>query len=56
MATRIQFVYQMTLNMGFYRLQNENYFNKKRIIDMNVVDEVTCTRQSVTTRMVIRIL
>ena len=31
--------------MGFYRLQNDHYFNKKRIVDTDVVNDVTSTRQ-----------
>ena len=31
--------------MGFYRLQNYQYFNKKRIVDTDVVNDVTSTRQ-----------
>ena len=42
--------------MGFYRVQNDHYFNKKRIVDMDVVNDVTSTRQNVSTRMVIRFL
>ena len=40
--------------MGFYRLQNDYYFNRKRIVDMDVVNDVTSMRQSVITRVVIR--
>ena len=40
--------------MGFYRLQNDYYFNRKRIVDMDIVNDVTSTRQSVITRVVIR--
>ena len=40
--------------MSFYRLQNDHYFNKKR--DMDVVNDVTSTRKSVITRVVIRSL
>ena len=42
--------------MGFFRLQNDNYFEKKRIVDSGVVNDVTSTRQSVITRVVIRLL
>ena len=46
--------------MSFYRLHNDHYFNKKRIVDMDVVNDVvndvTSTRQSVITRVVIRSL
>ena len=38
--------------MGFYRLQHDQYFSKKRIVDTNVVNDVTSTRQSVITRVV----
>ena len=37
--------------MGFYRLQNDHYFYKKRIVDTDVVNYVTSTRQSVITRV-----
>ena len=39
--------------MGFYRLQNEHYFNEERIVDTDVVNDFTCSRQSVITRVVI---
>ena len=29
--------------MEFYRLQNDHYFNKKRIFDTNVDNDVTST-------------
>ena len=45
----------MTLKMGFYRLQNKHYFNKKSIVDMDVVNDATCTHQSVITRVVKRL-
>ena len=45
----------MTLSKGFYRLQKEHYFNKK-IVDTDVVNDVTRLRQSVITRVVIRFL
>ena len=45
-------VYHMTRLIGFRRLQNEDYFN----VDMDVVNDVTCTRQSVITRVIIRFL
>ena len=32
--------------MRFYRLQNEHFFNKEHIIDTSVVNDITCTRQS----------
>ena len=32
------------------------HFNKKRIVDTNVVSDVTYTHQSVTTRVVLRFL
>ena len=40
--------------MRFYRLQNDHYFNKKRIADMDVVSDVARSRQSVLKRVVIR--
>ena len=40
--------------MWFYRFQTEHYFNKKTIVDMDVVNDVTSTRQSVITRVVIQ--
>ena len=43
-----------SFQMGFYRLQNDHYFKKKRTVDMNVVNDVTSTRQSLITRVVIR--
>ena len=39
------------LKMGFYRLQNEYYFNTKHYVDMDVVNDVTSTRQSVTVKI-----
>ena len=41
-----------------YRLQNGQYFKEKRIVDKDVVNDVTCTstRRSVITRVVIRFL
>ena len=42
--------------MGFYRFQKDPYFNNKRIVDMDIVNDVTSTRQSVITRVVIRFL
>ena len=39
--------------MGFYRLQNEHYFNKKTHFGTDVVNDFTCMRQSVITREVI---
>ena len=44
--------------LGFYRVQNEHYFNTKTHSwhDKYVVNDVTCTRHSVITRVVIRFL
>ena len=42
--------------MRFHRVQNEHYFNKKRIVDTDVVIDITSTRQGVITRVVIRFL
>ena len=42
----------MTLKTGFYRLQNGQYFKEKIIVDTNDVNDVTSTRQSVITRVV----
>ena len=42
--------------MGFYHLQNGQYVKKKRIVDTDVVNDVTYSRQSVITREVIRFL
>ena len=42
--------------MEFYRLQNDQNFNIKRIVDTDVVNDVTQKRQSVITRVVIRFL
>ena len=39
--------------MEFYRHQNVYYFNKKRTVDMGIVNDVMCTRQSVITRVII---
>ena len=44
------------LKMELYRLQNDHYFNKKRTLDTDVVNDVTSMRQSDMTRVVIRIL
>ena len=41
--------------MGFYRLQNEYYFIRKCIFEPDVVNDVTCTRKSVITRVVMAI-
>ena len=41
--------------MGFCRFQNEHYFNKKCIIDMDIINDVRCMRQSVITHVVVRI-
>ena len=40
--------------MRFNRLQNENDFNKERIVETDFVNDVTCTRPCVITRVVIR--
>ena len=40
--------------MGFYRLLNDHYFNKKLTVDTDVVNDVTSTCHSVITRVVIR--
>ena len=40
--------------MGFYCYQNEHYFIRKRIVDMDVVNDVAFMRKSVFTRVVIR--
>ena len=41
--------------MTFYRLQNEYCFNKKkRIVDTDVINDVSCTRQNVITGVVIQ--
>ena len=42
--------------MGFYRLQNDYKFNKKRIVETDIVNDVMSMRQSVITRVVIRFL
>ena len=42
--------------MGFYRLQNQHYFIRKSIVDTDVVNDVTRSRQSVITRVVMRFL
>ena len=34
--------------MGFYCVQNEHYFNKKRIVDTDVVNDVTYTLYVIT--------
>ena len=33
--------------MGFYCLHNEHYFNKKCVVNTNVVNDVTCSRQCI---------
>ena len=33
--------------MGFYRLKMKNILIEERIVDTGVVNDVTCTRQSV---------
>ena len=55
MTTSVRFSYEPS-NMGFYRLKMNIISTRKRIVDMDIVNDVTCTRQSVITRMVIRFL
>ena len=43
----------MTLKTGFYRLQNGQYVKEKTHFDTDVVNDITSTRQSVITRVVI---
>ena len=40
--------------IGFYRLQTEHYFNKKRIVDTDVVNDLSCLSPSVITHVIIR--
>ena len=42
--------------MIFYRFHNDHYLTRKRIVDTDVVNDVTATRKSVITRVVIRFL
>ena len=42
--------------MWFYRLQNEHYFTKERIVNADVVSDVTCMRQNDITRVVLGFL
>ena len=51
-----QMVISYDSKIGFYRRQNGQYFKKKTIVDMDVVNDVTSTRQSVITRVIIRFL
>ena len=39
--------------MGFFCLKNEHFSVRKHIVDMDVVNYVTCTYQSVLTGVVI---
>ena len=57
MTTRVRFCLSYDpLKCNFTAFKNEHYFNEERIVDTDVVNDVTCTRQSVITRMVIRFL
>ena len=57
MTTSVRFCLSYdSLIMGFYRLKNKQYFKKKCIVDTDVVNDVTSSRQSVITRVVIRFL
>ena len=38
--------------MAFHCLQNEHYFNEKTHCGTDVVNDLTCTRQSIITRVV----
>ena len=42
------------IKWDFDSLQNDHYFNKKRIVDTDIVNDVTSTHQSVIRRVVIR--
>ena len=33
--------WDLTIKLGFYRLQNDHYFKTKRIVDTDVVNDVT---------------
>ena len=46
----------LSFKMGFYCFQNKLYFNIKRIVDTDVVNDVSYRRQSVIIRVVIRVL
>ena len=37
-------------------MQNNPYLNKKRVVDTDVVNDVTSTRENIITRVVIRFL
>ena len=58
MTTSVRFClsYDPLNGMEFYRLQKYYYFNRKIIVDTDVVNDVTSTRQSVITRVVMRFL
>ena len=43
MATTVRFCLSYDPKMGIYRLQNDYYFNKKRTVDTDVVNDVTTT-------------
>ena len=64
---RVSFIsYEMTTSVRFCESYDPlkwdviafkmNILLRKRIVDMNVVNDVTCTRQSIITRVVIRFL
>ena len=42
--------------MGFYHLQNDQYFNKISIVDTDFVNDITSSCQSVITCVVIQFL
>ena len=44
----------MTFKMGFIAFKMNIISLRKRIVDIEVVNDVTCTRQSVIVRVVIR--
>ena len=46
----------LSFNMGCYRLQNIHNSMRKRFVDMDVVNGVTCNRQNVIAYVAIRFL
>ena len=57
MTSSVRHCLSYDFKMELNQLQNEYYNLKtKRIVDMDVVNDVTCPRQSVIIRVVIRFL
>ena len=53
MSVRFCFSYDL-LKWDF--IASNDHFNKKNIVDMDIVSDVTCTRQRISTLVVIRLL